>query len=104
MIGDMLRFAWLRINEREQALLAGRLADQQDAIAEIRALWGMLGSIGVLRTPIPTPTELPAAARAIKVEVEAAEERAAEHFLRLLCLRFETHPDYRPEWSPNDDR
>jgi hypothetical protein len=54
----------------------------------------------VLMTPIPTPEGYPERARKLKVEVELAEEQAADKVMRLLALPCADRPGYREEWRP----
>lgn len=54
----------------------------------------------VMSAPVATPVGYPQAARNIKLEVELAEEKAADMIMRLLALPYSDHPDYRQEWKP----
>lgn len=66
--------------------------------AEVDAKRKILDLAEVLLNPVPTPVGYPAAARAIKVEVEAAEEQAATALLSLLAQPYAGRDGWREEW------
>lgn len=72
--------------------------DPARVLAEIEVKRRILVTLQIMRTPVPTPPGYPAAARAMKIEVELAEEQAAELLLRLLALPYAGRPGWREEW------
>lgn len=63
---------------------------------ELKAL--LLALAVAVFEPVPTPVGYPPAARRLKVEVEAAEEKLATMMLQILAKVYADRPGYRPEW------